>query len=169
MLWPLIVIAVLVVCCGGLVRSPEPDGSSRPSMSDTSSLSATPDPEVIRELAAVALLRATPPYTGPRHPFEDQGESASTLAARERYCTNVMNNLQARLVALQNITYPPDTVPEARNLVRLTEIAVRHLRTCARDKTVSDWITHWSDFIDANDRVREATYFVQLDLHPGPK
>lgn len=169
MLWPLIVIAVLVVCCGGLVPSPSADTSSQHEMSDTSSPSATPDPQVIRELAATALVSATPPYTGPRHPFEDQGASATTLPARQQYCTNVANKLQARLIALQNITFPRDTVTHARNLVRLTAIAVRHLRTCAKDTTVREWIIHWIDFVDANDRVREAAYFVQLDLYPGPR
>jgi hypothetical protein len=138
-------------------------------MSDTSSPSATLDPEVIRELAAAAFLRATPPYFGPRHPFEDQGASAASLPARQQYCTTLANKLQARLIALQNITFPPDTVAEARNLVRLTAFSARHLRTCAKDSTVSEWIIHWTDFVDANDRVRDAAYFVQLDLNIGPR
>jgi hypothetical protein len=185
----LLVLALLVVACGGTTSAPSmvltesPDFASpsasqpvaepsaveaSPYVAPSPSAAATPTQEQIRHLAAVAYQRAAKKSNTLDDALYKKYRNATSLRSLRRFCAGLSTSEHKFIATIKAIVYPDDTKSDAKALIRLAAGEEAHLRGCAKAASIANWNDQWREAGRVANRRTEAANLLRLDLDLPP-
>jgi hypothetical protein len=130
--------------------------------------SASPTQDEIRQAAARLYAQAVIPTNRARNDVIQRYKNKTSLKDKKTSCWKLAAVERDFIVALQAIRYPDNAAADAGALVRDEAAQEADLRTCARAPNVSALNRAIDLANNAQDRAREASNSVRLDLGLDP-